>query len=122
MNNYFHNEVLAKNIIFDKEYKIIRQNDGQVRWLKGLGDLKFDSQGKAVRMIGTIHAVSYTHLDVYKRQIHAIGHLAPTFNQIGATVDKVQRIFLHRPPQVQGNILVNGFFEHVAQHHIRGLI
>lgn len=58
MNNYFHNEVLAKNMIFDKEYKIIRQNDGQVRWLKGLGDLKFDSQGKAVRMIGTIHDIT----------------------------------------------------------------
>lgn len=58
MNDYFHNEVLAKNVIFDKEYKIIRQNDGQVRWLKGLGDLKFDSQGKAVRMIGTIQDIT----------------------------------------------------------------
>lgn len=58
MNNYFNIDVLSKNIIFDKEYKIIRQNDGQVRWLHGLGDLKFDTKAKAVRMIGTIHDIT----------------------------------------------------------------
>ena len=58
MKDYFNLDVLGENVIFDKEYKIIRQNDGQVRWLHGLGDLKFDANGKAVRMIGTIHDIT----------------------------------------------------------------
>ena len=31
---------------FDREYRIVRQSDGAVRWVHGLGRLEFDAQGR----------------------------------------------------------------------------
>jgi diguanylate cyclase (GGDEF)-like protein/PAS domain S-box-containing protein len=58
MELYFQNEVLAKSIQFNQEYKIIRANDQAPRWMHGVGKLEFDSDGVAVRMIGTIQDIT----------------------------------------------------------------
>ncbi len=65
--DYFYKEVIGKKQKFDKEYKIIRKNDGAERWLHGIGDLEFDKAGNPVRMIGVIrditeHKVERSHL------------------------------------------------------------
>jgi len=54
MLDYFQNEVIAKGIPFDKEYRIVRPRDQAVRWLHGLGQMEFDSQGRPLAMHGTI--------------------------------------------------------------------
>jgi len=54
MLDYFQNEVIAKGIPFDKEYRIVRPRDQAVRWLHGLGQMEFDSQGRPLTMHGTI--------------------------------------------------------------------
>ena len=54
MQHYFMNEVIGNKRPFDKEYRIIRQNDNEIRWVKGLGELQFDENGNVVTMIGTI--------------------------------------------------------------------
>ena len=43
---------------FNKEYRIIRANDQAERWLHGLGDLEFNSDGQVVTMFGTIQDVT----------------------------------------------------------------
>ncbi|MDP4290233.1 MAG: PAS domain S-box protein [Bacteroidota bacterium] len=58
MMNYVSNEVLAKRQRFDKEYKIIRVNDGQVHWVHGQAELEFDSNNEPVKLIGTIHDIT----------------------------------------------------------------
>lgn len=58
MVKYITEEVLGKKQTFDREYKIIRVNDGQVRWLHGNGSLKFDSEGKPSVLVGTIRDVT----------------------------------------------------------------
>ncbi|MDP4240740.1 MAG: PAS domain S-box protein, partial [Bacteroidota bacterium] len=58
MTDYFTNEVVGNKKRFDKEYKIIRQNDGAERWVHGLGDLQFDDQNQPVQMIGTIRDIT----------------------------------------------------------------
>jgi PAS domain S-box-containing protein len=58
MAEYFANEVIGNKGRFDKDYKIIRQNDKAVRWVHGLGDLKFDEAGKPIKMIGTIRDIT----------------------------------------------------------------
>jgi len=60
--NYFQDEVLAKHARFDKEYKIIRKEDGEERWVQGIGELEFDSQNKPTKMIGSI-------LDITERKL-----------------------------------------------------
>ena len=58
MNDYLQNEVIGKGLPFDKEYRIVRKNDGQIRWAHGLGQAAFDEEGNALSLIGTIQDVS----------------------------------------------------------------
>lgn len=58
MSDYLLNEVLGQGKDFDREYRIIRHSDGAMRWIHGLGKLKFDDQGRPVRMYGTIQDIT----------------------------------------------------------------
>ncbi len=58
MSDYFANEVSGNHIRFDKEYKIVRKNDGAERWVHGLGELEFDSHNQPVKMRGTIQDIT----------------------------------------------------------------
>ena len=51
---YFKDEVLGQGKPFEKEYRIVRQSDGAVRWVHGLGRLELDAEGRPVKMHGTI--------------------------------------------------------------------
>lgn len=58
MDDYYLNEVLAKKQPFNKEYRIIRESDGAVRWVLGLGQVAFDENGNPVSMTGTIQDIT----------------------------------------------------------------
>ena len=58
MSAYLLETVLEQGQPFDREYRIIRLSDNQVRWVHGLGRLEFDEEGRPVRMIGTIQDVT----------------------------------------------------------------
>ena len=58
MQNYLQNHVIAKKLPFDKEYKIVRINDNQTRWVHRLGKLVFDKEGNLEKMIGTIQDIT----------------------------------------------------------------
>jgi len=63
MYSYLMDEVLAKRIPFDKEYRIVRKNDGQIRWVFGQGQVKFDDAGNALSLIGTIQDITQRKLN-----------------------------------------------------------
>ncbi|MBI2419830.1 MAG: PAS domain S-box protein, partial [Ignavibacteriales bacterium] len=54
MVDYFVNEVVGKVTKFDKDYKIVRQNDKTERWVHGIGRLKCNDKNQPVTMLGTI--------------------------------------------------------------------
>ncbi len=56
--DYFQNAVMADKKRFDKEYRILRQSDGQIRWVHGLGELTFDINGNPLTMIGTLQDIT----------------------------------------------------------------
>ncbi|MCK5221408.1 MAG: PAS domain-containing protein, partial [Candidatus Aminicenantes bacterium] len=58
MLNYFQDNVLVQHQKFDKEYRIKIKRSGKVKWVHGLGDLKFDKDNKPVEMFGTIQDIS----------------------------------------------------------------
>jgi PAS domain S-box-containing protein len=58
MEEYIANEVLEKHLRFDKEYKIVRQNDGVERWVYGMGELEFDNNHLPTKLIGTIQDIT----------------------------------------------------------------
>jgi diguanylate cyclase (GGDEF)-like protein/PAS domain S-box-containing protein len=61
ISDYFFN-VEAEQLSYDCIYKIIRVNDGEQRWVHGLGDFEFDDQGNPIRLIATVQ-------DITKRRI-----------------------------------------------------
>ncbi len=54
MTAYFANDVVGQHQRFDREYPIVRVQDGVLRWVQGLGQLEFDAQGQPIKMTGTI--------------------------------------------------------------------
>jgi PAS domain S-box-containing protein len=58
MTDYLQNEVFAKKLNFDKEYRIIQKNSGRARWVHGLGEMTFDKQNKPLTMVGTIQDIT----------------------------------------------------------------
>jgi PAS domain S-box-containing protein len=51
---YFAEDVVARHQAFDREYRIIRPETGEERWVHGLGRLELDASGRPVRLFGTI--------------------------------------------------------------------
>jgi PAS domain S-box-containing protein len=58
MEQYLMTQVIPGRIPFSKEYRIIRQKDDQVRWVSGLGEVKFGAGGEIIAMYGTIQDIS----------------------------------------------------------------
>ncbi|HET7732483.1 MAG TPA: PAS domain S-box protein, partial [Paludibacter sp.] len=58
MHRYLVDEVLAKGCSFDKEYRIVRKNDGHTRWIHGLGKVDMDAENKVISLVGTIQDIT----------------------------------------------------------------
>jgi len=58
MGEYLTKEVIDERKTFAKEYRILRVNDKQTRWVQGFGDSKFDENGNIVSLIGTIQDIT----------------------------------------------------------------
>ena len=58
LKSYYLEEVITKKSNFNKEYKIIRPSDKQVRWVRELGELVFNDLQQPIKMIGTIQDIS----------------------------------------------------------------
>lgn len=58
MYDYVLNEVIGKRLTFDKEYEIIRQNDGAECWVHGIAVLEFNPDKQPVRLLGTISDIT----------------------------------------------------------------
>ncbi|MBV5320767.1 MAG: PAS domain S-box protein, partial [Sulfuricurvum sp.] len=72
MSIYFQEYVVDNHQRFDREYRIVRQNDHAIRWVNGLGKLEFDEMNTPVKMVGTIQDVTETkeHEDQLKYMAH----------------------------------------------------
>ena len=58
MIDYILNEVIREQKPFAKEYRIIRKNDNETRWVYGYGDVTFVNNGNILEMIGTIQDIT----------------------------------------------------------------
>lgn len=58
MIDYLTHDVVEKRGRFDKEYMIIRKNDGAKRWVHGMGELELNDKGEPIVMLGTIQDIT----------------------------------------------------------------
>ncbi len=54
----YHESVVKEKKPFNREYKIVRINDGAERWVMGTGELVYNEQGNPVRMYGAIQDIT----------------------------------------------------------------
>jgi len=54
----YHQQVVREGIPFNREYKILRIDDGVERWVHGTGTLVYDEAGKPIRMYGAIQDIT----------------------------------------------------------------
>ena len=50
--------IIEQKAPFDKEYRIVRVNDGEERWVYGRGELVFAENGSLLKMFGTIQDIT----------------------------------------------------------------
>ena len=101
MSTYLARHVVGEGQAFNKEYRIERVNDRSVRWVHGLGHLEFGSDGRLLKMFGTIQDITERKLieaDRHKLEaqvLHAqkleslgvlAGGIAHDFNNILMTI------------------------------------
>jgi len=58
MEQHLKGEVASKRQPFNKEYRIFRKADGQIRWVQGLGETTFDATGRLLSLTGTIQDIT----------------------------------------------------------------
>jgi PAS domain S-box-containing protein len=58
LRDYVLNNIIVKHHRFDKEYKIIRHNDGHERWVHCLGEVELDDNRQVIFLIGTISDIT----------------------------------------------------------------
>ena len=61
-------ECIINQSLFRKEYRIIRKNDGEIRWVEGWGEIIFDDQVNELSMIGVIQDITDRKLATEKIQ------------------------------------------------------
>jgi PAS domain S-box-containing protein len=58
MMDYLNNEVIGQKVNFNKEYKILRFDTKEERWVHGMGEVTFDPDGNPLTMIGSIQDIT----------------------------------------------------------------
>ena len=68
MMRKYSQECIMNRSLFRKEYRIIRKNDNEVRWVEGWGEIIFDDQVNELSMIGVIQDITDRKLALEKIQ------------------------------------------------------
>jgi len=58
MMEYFQHEVVERQRPFDREHRIVRLTDGQIRWVRGRGELIRNAKGELVTLAGTTQDIT----------------------------------------------------------------
>jgi PAS domain S-box-containing protein len=95
MGDYLKINVIENHENFDKEYRIIDQKTGEIKWVHGFGNLKFNENGNPETMFGTIQDIT--------EQKH-------TELNLKASEEKFKKIFLISPVPVNINRLDDGLY------------
>ena len=95
MARYLQVDVITNGRPFDREYRIVRQSDGAVRWVHGTGSLERDRGDAVVAMAGTIHDVTESKLTeealrTSVARLRAITQSAPDAIVTGDSTGKIE--------------------------------
>jgi two-component system sensor histidine kinase/response regulator len=58
MNRYLTEEARGQRRPFNREFRIVRRDDGETRWVLGLGTVEVDAEGQATALRGTVQDIT----------------------------------------------------------------
>ncbi len=58
IRDYLHQEVIERRELFNKEYRIIRFSDKEIRWISSQGKIVVDNNGAPIYLIGTTQDIT----------------------------------------------------------------
>jgi PAS domain S-box-containing protein len=88
MTEYLYKEVIGNKSYFNKEYKIIKSDTKEERWVHGMGEVTFDDQGNPLSMIGSIQDITERKI-AQEKQKNSENNYRTLFNT------STDNIFLH---------------------------
>ena len=81
----YHKQVVEERKRFDLQYKIIRINDGEERWVQGTGEIEYDEHSNPIRMLGTIQDITERKLvEEQNTQLQAQLHHVQKMENLGS--------------------------------------
>lgn len=124
MVRYFYDEVIGRHVRFDREYKIIRQNDKAERWVHGLGELEMDARGNLLKMKGTIQDITERrHMEDSLRQrlleLEALYNVSTSLRTV-QTFDEALPILLDQTLAALGTDTGAIMLHHAESNELRG--
>jgi two-component system sensor histidine kinase/response regulator len=105
MSRYVRDHVFRGKLPFDNEYRIVRRNDGQERWIHGAGQIVIGSDGRVTRFFGTSQDITerkhfeqrLSQSEAELKEAQAVAHLGSwTLDIVSDTLnwsDEVYQIF-----------------------------
>ncbi len=90
MEHHLREDVVSRRQPFDKEYRIVRKADGQIRWVHGLGNIGSDAGGKMTSLLGTIQDITQRKQAENYRQLST--KVLTSFSSSGEFKDALQQI------------------------------
>ncbi|NVN98047.1 MAG: PAS domain S-box protein [Geobacteraceae bacterium] len=103
MDRYLMEEVISNHKTFSKEYRIIRQNDGEILWLDGRGKAEFDNDGTILSLLGTIQDITERKkAENEKAKLEAQLHQAQKMESIGSLAGGVAHDFNNKLSVILG--------------------
>jgi PAS domain S-box-containing protein len=104
METYLTTRVLGRLEPFDREYRIVRADDGDARWVRGVGRLDLDADGQPVRMFGVIQ-------DITKRKLAEI--------EVQHVHDELEQLVTDRTAQLSAANKELEAFSYSVSHDLR---
>ncbi|MDO9366380.1 MAG: EAL domain-containing protein [Methylotenera sp.] len=71
---YLRRRFAAKSSTFDREYRVIRPNDHAERYIRGIGRLVLDKQGRPLQMHGTIQDITSVRHELLNEKRAILGN------------------------------------------------
>ncbi len=119
MKDYLTEEVLTERQFFNQEYRIIRIDNHEERWVHWLGELKTDASGLLIFLVGTIQDITERKQteEALRESEEKLRNLTDSTNDLIFRISKnqvldyisptIEKLYGYKPTEIEGKKINN---------------